>query len=221
MIHPAGPILATLILLLTGCALPPETKPATASQTEALWQQHRAKMSGISSWHLKGKIAVKTGRKGGNAALLWKQRRDHQEIELYGPFGGGRVQISARPGQAVLKDTKGQTIEETTATEVLYKRLGWQVPFQELYYWVRGIHDEGATGISLDNAGRLQSLQQGNWLVKYLDYKTVGQLDLPRKLSITAVPGSLEIYDRNGEYIGDQLSVKVVLTRWWDIGFAE
>ncbi len=185
-------------------------------------------------------MAVKTAGKGGSATLLWDYQRAHQKIELYGPFGGGRVQISTQSGatdaanKAVLKDTKGNTIEGATAAEVLYQRLGWQVPFEELRYWLRGIPAEaapnhGATDITLDAAGRLQTFRQGNWLVAYLDYAVVAQpgvnppdsgaLELPRQLSITAVPGSMEIYARNGEYLGDQLSVKVILKRWWDVEF--
>ncbi len=234
MIHRAAAFLAVL-LLLAGCVPPQGVKPplpdsgsvSPAQETETLWRQHRAKMSGISRWRIKGRIAVKTGRKGGNATLLWAYRRDRQNIELYGPFGSGRVRIAAQPGRAVLKDTEGRSIEGASAAEALYERLGWRVPFQELRYWVRGIPDAagGAANLTLDADGRLQTLQQGQWRVAYQEYGAVGlagaDLQLPRKLSITAVPGSMEIYDHDGEYIGDHLSVKVILKQWRDIEFAE
>lgn len=231
MTHPAGPLLATLMLLLAGCvSVPPEVvKPATAREAQALWQQHWEKISGVSSWHLKGKMAVTTGsqggRKGGNATLTWEYRRNRQKIELYGPFGSGRVRITAAPGQAVLRDTKGKTIKGTTAAEVLYERLGWQVPFEQLRYWVRGIPGEGVTDttavgkITVDHAGRLKTLEQGNWRVAYQDYSTVNGLPLPRKLTVTAAPGSMEIYGRDGEYLGDQLRITIILKRWRDIQF--
>ncbi len=232
----AGALLA-MLLLLAGCASPGTIKPSTPDETQALWRQHRAKMSGISAWRLKGKIAIQTGTgtgtgpENGSATLVWAYRRDRQKIELYGPFGSGRVRITTQPGSgsgtetggAVLKDTRGNTIEGANATEVLYRRLGWQVPFEQLQYWVRGIPNRGATGITLDHAGRLQTLRQGNWLVEYQDYAyysdDANQLHLPRKLTITAAPGSMEIYARNGAYIGDQLSVTVILKRWRDIRF--
>ena len=213
-----------MLLLLAGCVSPEAIKPTTPDQARGLWQQHREKMSGISSWHLRGKIAVRTasknGAKGGSATLVWTYQHDQQQIELYGPFGSGRVLISAQPGRAVLKDTKGKTLEGATAAEVLHQQLGWQVPFEQLRYWVRGLPGPDATDLTLDYAGRLKTLRQGIWRVEYEDYDAVNQLQLPRKLTITTAPGSMEIYARNGEYIGDQLSVKVLLKRWRDIEFA-
>ena len=229
---PARLLMACVILLVVaGCTSSHGIRPVDRTERETLWQQHNEKVSGISGWNLKGKMAVKTGHKGGSATLIWNYQQDKQKIELYGPFGGGRVRITTQPDHAVLKDTKGKVIEGNNAAEVLYERLGWQVPFEELQYWARGIpSDYGPNGddlhgaavdITLDNSGRLKTLKQGNWLVEYQDYKTVNQLDLPRKFLITAVPGSMEIYSDDGEYIGDELSVKMILKRWWDVQLAE
>ena len=235
MTHPAGPLPVTLLvtplitlLLLAGCAsLPPEVVKPTG-EAQALWQQHRAKMSGVSAWYIKGKMAVTAGTraapKNDNATLTWAYQRDRQKIELYGPFGSGRVQITAEPGEAVLKDTKGKTITGANAAEVLYERLGWQVPFEQLRYWVRGIPGGGAADavdkITVDSAGRLKTLAQGNWRVAYQDYSTVNGLSLPEKITVTAAPGSMEIYDRDGEYLGDLLRIKLILQRWRDIQIA-
>ena len=216
---------AAVAVALAGCVAPPDIPPTDAPDAKALWRQHKATMATLSEWRIKAKIAVKTGRKGGNATMLWAHQPARQEIELYGPFGSGRIRINARPGHAVLVDTKGRTSEGASAADALYQRLGWQVPFTQLRDWVRGIpgagEDEGerATGLVVDGAGRLRRFQQGDWRVEYQNYATVGQWDLPQRLSITAVPGSMEIYDDDGAYIGDQLSVKVVLKRWQDIRF--
>lgn len=221
------PLSAVLVLLLLAGCVPPAQIAPPRQETEApslsrsLWQQHRAAMSAISAWQIKGKMAVNTGSKGGSVTLLWQHRRDHQKIDLYGPFGNGRIRIEARPGWAVLRDAGGRIIEGASAAETLYKRLGWRVPFAELHYWVRGIPHEGANEIVLDAAGRLKTLRQGNWLVEYSDYETTAGLDLPRRMEITAAPGSLEIHAPNGEYLGDELNVKVVIKRWQDIQFVE
>ena len=224
MTRPAGAVLG-LLMLLAGCAsLAPETVPPPTDQAvQGLWRQHQAAMTGITGWRLTGKMALKTASKSGNATLIWSYRRDEQEIELYGPFGSGRVQITAKPGEAVLRDTKGQTITGKNAAQVLHQRLDWPVPFAQLRYWVRGIPGADATPtlttFTVDRAGRLKTLRQGNWLVEYQGYTTVDQLPLPRQLTVTAAPGSLEIYDRDGAYLGDELQIKIVLKRWRDIQF--
>lgn len=219
MIKPARLAVAALALL-AGCAAPPPPAPSTEVDAKSAWRRHQTEMSAISEWHLKGRIAVRAERKGGNATILWEQRRERQIIQLYGPFGSGRIRIVAQPGHAVLSDARGRTTEAASAAEALYQRLGWRIPFAELHHWVRGLPDERATGIVIDGAGRLKRFRQGDWRVEYQNYKAVGRLDLPQQLSITALPGKLEIYADDGAYIGDQLSLRMVVNRWRDIDFA-
>ena len=40
---------------------------------------------------------------------------------------------------------------------------------------------------------------------------------LPSKIAVSAIPGTMEVYSDRGEYLGDQLNVKVILKRWWEI----
>ena len=191
--------------------------PAPESDPNQLWQQQQLANTPMTSWELKGKIGVKTGKKGGSATLKWSYNGDYQSIELYGPFGGGRVHINSTPDLTRLEDTRGRVIEGESAQEVLYQRLGWHVPFDELVMWSRGLPNEGATDIKIDSSGRLKSLKQGAWQVEYQEYRSVDKLVLPRKLTITSLPGKMQVYDDDGKYIGDELSVKVILKRWWDI----
>lgn len=179
-----------------------------------IWEQLQSKNKAISSWDLNGKIGVKTGKKGGSATLNWNYSDSIQEIELYGPFGGGRVHIHVQPEAAVLKDTKGREITGKTAKDVLYQRLGWHVPFEQLVFWSRGIPNSEATDIVIDDFGRLKSLKQGIWSVEYQDYRNIREHTLPRKFTISSLPGTMEVYDDDGNYLGDEFSVKVILKRW-------
>ena len=204
-----------LLLLLSACS-PPLVDRHGHSDPQELWDRQKAVNSTLTSWYLHGKIGVKTGKKGkgGSATLKWNYLPDNQKIDLYGPFGGGRVKITAGSDSAVLKDNQGRVIEGRSASEVLYQRLGWQVPFNELILWSRGLHNDEAEDIRVDAAGRLKSLNQGMWHVEYQEYRTVNNLVLPRKLTITLLPDRMEIYDKDGNYLGDELSVKVILQRW-------
>ena len=149
--------------------------------------------------------------------MNWDYQTDNQHIELYGPFGSGRVQIAASNSGAILKDTKGGEIKGQTAAEVLHKRLGWHIPFDQLVYWCRGLAGENATDIRIDERGRLKSLHQGIWSLQYQEYQSIHSRILPRKLTLTSLPGNLQIYDDDGNYLGDQLSVKIILKRWQTI----
>jgi len=209
-------------LAIAGCATtaPPPLDP---EQQLAQWQLTQQQLGKVKSWRLRGKMGVKTGPKGGSATLKWSYAENNQRIELYGPFGGGRVIISVDESGAELRDTKGRIIRGATASEVLYQRLGWQVPFDYLADWARGLPGEGARDIQLDDQGRLKQLVQDNWQVNYTNYKSFDSgtelVTLPTKLVVSALPGTMEIYSDKGEYLGDELNVKVILKRWWEIGF--
>lgn len=216
--------LITICTLLVSCvttAPPPGINQLEPSQKESLWQIQKPLLESINQWKIRGKIGVKTGPKGGSATLKWRYQGDNQRIELYGPFGGGRVIITADSSGAVLKDTKGRVIKGATASEVLYERLGWHVPFNQLVHWARGLPDGSAHSRTLNDDGRLRSLTQDNWDITYQAYKQVAgapvETMLPTRLNISAVPGTIEIYSDKGEYLGDQLSVKVILQRWSEI----
>jgi outer membrane lipoprotein LolB len=219
--------LTLIVALLSSCASF-DPNPATRGGDEPdeqeifdLWNTREHQLSTINSWTLRGKMGVKTGSKGGSATLKWRYTRDTQDIELYGPFGGGRVLITVDRSGAELRDTKGRVIHGKTASEVLYTRLGWQVPFDYLSDWARGLPGEGASDLKWDNKGRLVHLIKDNWKVEYLDYRAVTSpvegLTLPAKLIVSALPGTMEIYSDKGEYLGDELNVKVILKRWWGI----
>jgi len=214
--------ICVLLLLLNACATVEKPEISLDDREKlAQWERYKAELSTISSWRLRGKMGVKTGSKGGSATLKWRYSSTQQRIELYGPFGGGRVIITVDENGAVLKDTKGKVIRGETASEVLYRRLGWQVPFDHLTDWARGLPSEGASDIVINSEGRLKRLVQDNWQVKIQNYQPVNSsingLMLPTKLNVSALPGTMEIYSDQGEYLGDELNVKVILKRWWEI----
>ena len=210
------------LIFISGCTPKIAVTPPAASDELTLWREHQDQVAKIESFELKGKVGIKTGeKKGGSATLNWKFHPKDQYIELYGPFGGGRVIITADDKSAKLVDTKNRVIEGDTPEEVLAKRLGWIIPFNELVMWSRGLPNSGATNITFDQNGFLKSLDEEKWHVEYQEYQVSNNFTLPRKLTIDAQPGTIEIYDDDGKYLGDDLNVKVILKRWWGINAAE
>ncbi len=208
-----------LIVFLSGCSttapLFPEEREGESAQDR--WAFQKANNQTISKWRLRGKLSVKAGTKGGASTLRWSYADTVQNIQLYGPLGGGRVIVDVEPGQAILKDSKGQIIQGISAEEVLYERLGWQVPFNELTLWSRGLPGNDSTKIEIDQDGLLKRLEHGIWEVEYHEYIRVDSFVLPRRLEILSKPGKIKTYDNKGNYIGDQLRLIVIINRWNDI----
>ncbi len=149
--------------------------------------------------------------------LNWSYAPTGQNIELYGPFGGGRILIESSPDSAVLRDARGQVIHGESAEQVLYERLGWHIPFDEMAMWSRGLPGEDASDLEINASGRLMSFNQGIWRVEYTQYQSILEFSLPRKFTITSLPGEIEVFDGDGNYLGDELRVRAILKSWRDI----
>ena len=203
--------------MLCGCATIPQPEALSEDRRLQIWRQHQSLHERISSWSLSGKIGVKTGSKGGSATLNWRYAPGKQNIELYGPFGSGRILIEASSTSATLRDARGRTIHGESAAQVLYERLGWRVPFDEMALWSRGLPGSNASDLKLDTSGRMMAFNQGIWRVQYDQYQSVLKFALPRKFTITSLPGEVEFFDDNGNYLGDELRVRVILKNWRDI----
>lgn len=196
-----------------GCTTAPVRPPV--DDPSRAWNIHADSVAAVASWSLKGRMAVRTQDKGNSATLLWDRDGIDHKIELYGPFGGGRIRIVQDADGAVLRDAKKHTDKATTASELLYRRVGWHVPFEAMQYWVLGLPEAGKPFTkTLDQWGRLKTLSQSGWDVSFREYKQVKPYDLPRKLYIKAQPGTVHLVNESGEDAGDKIQVKMVVKRW-------
>ena len=130
--------------LISACVTTAPPEDLSREESLARWQEFRESLSRIDHWKLRGKMGVRTGSKGGSATLNWEYSADAQEIQLYGPLGGGRVIITTDAQSAFLRDTRGREMTGKTASEVLCRRGGWQVPVDHWVDWARGWAGEGS-----------------------------------------------------------------------------
>lgn len=170
--------------LCLSCTVVPPRPPA--AELEARWSAHAAVLAPLSQWTLRGRLAVRTDDRGGQAALSWRREADRHAIRLNGPFGQGAVRITQDAGGARLIDAAAREYQAATAEELLYLYTGWQLPVGKLEWWVRGLPAPGADPErGLDEAGRLRRLRQHGWEVRYESYQRVAGVDLPALLTLS------------------------------------
>jgi outer membrane lipoprotein LolB len=205
-----------LLVACTQPALGEDHHPVPSVQDpKVLWQQRKQQLDGFTHWELKGRLAVRTEGRSDSASLIWKRNGIEQEIRLFGPFGGGRVRISKSIGGAVLHDGTGQEFHGLTVEEALYRGVAWYVPFTALGYWVRGLPlPELAYRVGFDHSGRARELNQSGWNIEYLEYRKFQDLDLPYKIKIVALPGTIQAVTDDGTESGDLFSVKFIIGYW-------
>lgn len=193
---PAWQLAAVLLALqLGGCAMlvrTPESAPvATGDSAEARWQQHYRQLAAISQFQLEARMAVKGVGWSGN--LRWQQNGKQIKLVVTGPLGVGGLRATGTIDRAYVET--GQEAFWTDDPEATFlARAGWQLPIRYLRYWALGMPAPSiAEQHTLDAQGRLVTLQQAGWEVRYASYQPQGQLALPSALVLTGVEAQIRV----------------------------
>ncbi|MFW6094399.1 MAG: lipoprotein insertase outer membrane protein LolB [Pseudomonadota bacterium] len=116
---------------------------------------------------LRGKLGIAEGDESFSARFLWRQGSSAFDIELWGPLGQGRVNLSGNERRIELR--RGDEVLSRGPPEtVMTRHLGWSLPLRVLPQWVRGRPAPGlpVSGRSYDDQGRLVSFRQLDWRVE-------------------------------------------------------
>ncbi len=170
------------LLLISACSnLANKDLPKAAS--EQAWQQHQQQLANINSWLIQGKLAIRNSEQSGSANLNWQQQQQNFDIHLSGPLGQGAVRLSGNPQLLKISSSK-HTETATSPQQLMQEQLGWSIPLDNLYWWVRGLAaPNGKKYLTLDSYSRLQTLEQTGWQLEYLDYQLLENgLYLPKRI---------------------------------------
>ena len=166
------------LLILAGCA-PQPLRPVDS------WEEHLARVAALETWYVSGQLGVRLPDNSGSARLRWQQTQDDFRIDLSGPFGQGRTLIQGRPGAVTLQQGGEEPLQASSAEELLWLATEWQVPVEELRYWVRGIPspEQPIQQLKRNREGLLAELQQGGWHLQYSNYTLMdNRWHLPRRI---------------------------------------
>jgi len=174
--------LAVLLLLLpTACSLPVQ-RPAEGLMD---WAQRQSYLTQIDTWTVDGRIAMQSQDDAWSASLKWQQQNTDYDLKLFGPLGRKALSVIGGEDYVILITDEGETFSESSATSLIYRQTGWQVPVENLRYWARAMAVPGQAEISqYDEQGRLQELSQSGWVIHYESYQEAGQLEMPRKMRL-------------------------------------
>jgi len=209
-----------VILNLGGCSSLQLQNPFRKSTTAPVedpaqaWQQRKQALAGFNHWEIRGRIAVQRGQKADTANMIWRRNGDEHFLEMYGPFGGGRVRITENTEQAKLVDAKGNEATGANTEELFYEQTGWRVPFAAIAFWVTGSPmPEHAYSGEVDPFGRLAELKQLDWEIDFVEHKDLEPLDLPVKV-FAARPDNLDSNENVTDETTRVLKVKMIVREW-------
>lgn len=151
------------------------------------WPARMEELQSLETWGLHGRVAVATAAEGFSGGLVWRQDGDRAAIELRGPLGGRSLWIQVDGGAITVTDRRGTSLDGDAARNLVTGELGTPLPVGELRYWLVGVPAPGAVREeSIGADGRLESLEQAGWRVRYARYGAVGRLVLPARVELLA-----------------------------------
>ena len=196
-----------LILFVAGCATTPSSPPV--DDPVATWHSRQAELKPITTWKIRGRVAMRSANEGWQASMNWERESDRHRVDLTGPLGRGHLRLVQDKRGAELRDADNHIRRAKNAEQLLYRATGWLMPLNGMYYWVLGLPVPGpAANHELDGQGRLSKLVQSGWEIQYLEYSRYGSLDLPSKIFIKRQSDGKKINDPNNSLLELRLAIE-------------
>jgi outer membrane lipoprotein LolB len=165
---------AVVALALAGCAAPPRAPEGGTRPDPAI----------LNQWSASGRMAVAAGNDGGSGSFDWAQDGTTSRLDLRGPLGAGAVRLVVTPQTLSLADGSGRVLDADGARADLQARLGADLPWDHLRYWLLGMPAPGFEATVLDQgAAPWRVIEQAGWRLAYDSFEVVGGLSLPRRLT--------------------------------------
>jgi outer membrane lipoprotein LolB len=156
--------------------------------------ERRQVLNDVDRWTLNGRLALQQEQEAWHASIYWQQQGQTFDIRLISPLGSGVVFIEGDSSGVLLRLPEGKTLTAPDAEYLLYEQVGWRMPLAGLHYWVRGLPQPDAPFTkALDEQGRLVSLHQAGWDIRFPSYVRVAGVDLPRKVFLENHPLSVRL----------------------------
>jgi outer membrane lipoprotein LolB len=175
-------ILMSGALLASACSTLP-SPVATAPESEGLWQARQDSLGQLDNWTISGRLGIQSESEGWHVSFRWRQGMENYSIALSDPLGQESAELQGDSQGVTLLLANGRSVSAVDPEELLSQQLGWRMPIQGLYYWVRGLPQPNAAEThGLDDEGRLQWLDQSGWHITYRRYGDFSERSLPTKI---------------------------------------
>lgn len=161
----------TCAIALAGCATPSDRLPT-------------AEAGGFDRFGLDGKVSWRAPDQRGRASLIWNEAPPRTRLVISGPFGAGTAVLEEGAEGARL-ELGERTARDVDAGRLLERELGLRLPVREARDWIRGRpSSEAAVVTARDEAGRILTLEEAGWSVRFDRYTVVDGFLLPGRVDM-------------------------------------
>src|SRR5665213_4232414 len=154
-------------LMLIGCCALAACATTRVVTPSTSWERRAGELQTASDWQLDGRAAVALGTQGWQATLSWRQTDNSAEVHLSGPFGIGALVLKHTPEGLSLNGAP----PSDAVVALVQEKLGFDLPIENLHYWLLGVPNPGATfDLSRNDQDRAKVLSQAGWSIAYDSY---------------------------------------------------
>lgn len=169
--------------LLGGCQS--VTTRTTEPHVAQSWQQQQDFLAPLAYWNIQAKLGIKTDKESHSTLLDWQQQQNQYAIRVTTPIGTSIAQIDNDGETVTLLLSKDEKYQSASLDDLLWNQLGWTLPADHLFYWIRGLPAPGnIESVNVDTQFRLAKLNQSGWSITYTDYLLADGYQLPRKMTL-------------------------------------
>jgi len=169
---------AALVILaaLGGCAVAPvERSPYVPADPSA-----------YAAWTATGRLALAANGQGGSGSFTWEQHADATTLSLRGPLGTGALRVTAQGDVFSVTDDDGRGLDTEQTKTLLRERLGAELPWSDLRYWMLGVPAPGGPAeVSDARTAPLRVIEQADWRIGYDAFRPVEGVSLPARFTAT------------------------------------
>ncbi|MFZ9035690.1 MAG: lipoprotein insertase outer membrane protein LolB [Francisellaceae bacterium] len=164
-------VLTCSTLLISACSTLPSTQIPASANPNLSWQDYQTALQSLQHWEASGIVGVRMNNHGDSANFIWRQNKDEFYLQIYGPLGIGSTIFSGRANDVTMTDSDGIKTHATSLRALMDKKLGWHLPIDGLYYWVRGLPEPGMPyKQSLNSQGLSAMIIQNQWQTQFENY---------------------------------------------------
>jgi outer membrane lipoprotein LolB len=177
---------AAVAALLAGCRTMPAPAPLPGPGADAPWLEQRAALEKLERYSLSGRVAVAARGEGFSGALRYQQQPQRSELALDGPLGMGGMRVVLEGDALSITNSKGERLDDSAARVELEGSLGFQMPIEELRWWLLGIPAPGEANVDADAvSGEIRSFVQDGWKISIESRSPALGFGLPQRLTAT------------------------------------
>ena len=184
-----------VLAMLSGCRTAPPPAAIPGPGADAPWAVQRPVLETLERYALNGKVAVAANGQGFTASLRYQQQPRRADLALDGPLGIGGMRITLEEQSLAVTNSRGEALDGEAARAEIERRLGFELPLEELRWWLLGLPAPGQSEVdTAPDGGAIRGFVQNGWHVAINTRAPGLGFSLPQRLTAERGGARLKLF---------------------------